>query len=83
MLDYGGIDGIGILQLNPFVSFKGLLRRKCYRGSVSHAEVGDFRNTMSGRADEDILLTIGAFSPEDIRVLTPLMTNRASPRRAT
>jgi restriction system protein len=33
----GGIDGIGILQVNPFVSFKVLFQCKRYKGAVSRA----------------------------------------------
>ena len=45
----GGIDGIGILQINPFVSFKVLFQCKRYKGTVSRAEVGDFRNAVYGQ----------------------------------
>lgn len=58
----GGIDGYGILELNPFVSFKVLFQCKRYEGSVSRAQVGDFRNAMIGRAEKGIILTTGTFS---------------------
>jgi len=48
-----GIDGIGVLQVNPFVSFKVLFQCKRYKGAVSRAQVGDFRNAMIGRADRE------------------------------
>lgn len=60
----GGIDGFGLLQLNPFVSFRVLFQCKRYKGSVSRAEVGDFRNAMIGRADKGIILTTGSFSSD-------------------
>ncbi len=63
----GGIDGVGILQLNPFVTLKVLFQCKRYKGSVSRAEVGDFRNAMLGRADKGIILTTGSFSSEAIK----------------
>lgn len=63
----GGIDGIGILQLNPFVTLKVLFQCKRYKGSVSRAEVGDFRNAMLGRADKGIILTTGSFSADAIK----------------
>ncbi len=63
----GGIDGIGILQLNPFVTLKVLFQCKRYKGTVSRAEVGDFRNAMLGRADKGIILTTGTFSAEAIK----------------
>jgi restriction system protein len=60
----GGIDGVGILQVNPFVSFKVLFQCKRYKGAVSRAQVGDFRNAMFGRADKGIIITTGTFSPD-------------------
>ncbi|MCX6320412.1 MAG: restriction endonuclease [Bacteroidia bacterium] len=63
----GGIDGYGMLELNPFVSFKVLFQCKRYKGSVPRAQVGDFRNAMIGRAEKGIILTTGTFSNEAIR----------------
>lgn len=59
-----GIDGLGILQVNPFVSFKVLFQCKRYKGSVSRAQVGDFRNAMLGRADKGIIMTTGTFTAD-------------------
>jgi restriction system protein len=59
-----GIDGIGILQVNPFVSFKVLFQCKRYKGAVSRAQVGDFRNAMIGRADKGIIITTGTFTAD-------------------
>lgn len=60
----GGIDGIGILQVNPFVSFKVLFQCKRYKGAVSRSQVGDFRNAMIGRADKGIIITTGSFTSD-------------------
>ena len=60
----GGLDGIGILQVNPFVSFKVLFQSKRYSGSVSPSQVRDFRGAMQGRADKGIILTTGTFTSE-------------------
>ena len=60
----GGIDGHGILQVNPFVSFKVLFQCKRYSGSVSSSQVRDFRGAMMGRADKGIILTTGTFTPD-------------------
>src|SRR5207247_9385385 len=49
----GGIDGIGILQVNALVSFKVLFQCKRYRGAVGPGQVRDFRGAMMGRADKD------------------------------
>lgn len=60
----GGIDGYGTLELNPFVSIKVLFQCKRYKGTVSRAQIGDFRNAMIGRADKGIILTTGTFSED-------------------
>lgn len=60
----GGIDGIGILQINPFVSFKVLFQSKRYSGSVSASQVRDFRGSMMGRADKGIIITTGTYTAD-------------------
>ena len=60
----GGIDGIGILQVNALVSFKVLFQCKKYAGSVSPSHVRDFRGAMTGRADKGIIITTGSFTSE-------------------
>ena len=60
----GGIDGVGILQVNPLVSFKVLFQCKRYVGSVTVAQTRDFRGAMMGRADKGIILTTGSFTAD-------------------
>jgi len=60
----GGIDGIGILQINPFVTFKVLFQSKRYAGSVSSPQIRDFRGAMMGRADKGIIITTGSFTAD-------------------
>lgn len=60
----GGIDGIGILQINPFVSFKVIFQSKRYSGSVSAPQIRDFRGAMMGRADKGIIITTGSFTAD-------------------
>ena len=60
----GGIDGMGILQINPFVSFNVLFQCKRYSGSVTPSQIRDFRGAMQGRADKGIILTTGTFTVE-------------------
>ncbi len=60
----GGFDGSGRLAINPFVSLTVTFQCKRYIGTVSRAEVGDFRNSMLGRAEKGIFLTTGSFSTE-------------------
>jgi restriction system protein len=58
----GGIDGIGVLQVTPFVSFKVLFQSKRYAGSVNASQIRDFRGAMLGRAEKGIILTTGTFT---------------------
>lgn len=60
----GGIDGHGLLSLNAFVSFRVLFQCKRYSGSVTPAQIRDFRGAMQGRADKGIILTTGTFTAE-------------------
>lgn len=60
----GGIDGNGILEVNPLVSFKVLFQCKRYSGSVGAGAVRDFRGAMMGRADKGIILTTGSFTSD-------------------
>lgn len=58
----GGIDGEGILEINPLMSFKVLFQAKRYVGAVSSSQVRDFRGAMQGRADKGIIITTGRFT---------------------
>lgn len=60
----GGIDGHGILELNPFVSFTVLFQCKRYQGSVTVSQVRDFRGALQGRADKGIIITTGTFTTD-------------------
>jgi len=60
----GGIDGIGVLRLNPLVGVKVVFQCKRYKGTVSRAQVGEFRNAILGRAEKGIMFTTGTFSKD-------------------
>jgi len=60
----GGIDGIGLLQVSPLVSFQVLFQCKRHKGTVTPSMVRDFRGAMQGRADKGIILTTGTFTAE-------------------
>lgn len=62
-----GIDGIGVLELNAFVSFKVLFQCKRYKDTVGPAVIRDFRGAMMGRADKGLILTTGSFTTESRR----------------
>lgn len=58
----GGIDGIGTLKVNPFVSFNVLFQCRRYQGAVTPSQVRDFRGAMQGRADKGLIITTGTFT---------------------
>jgi restriction system protein len=60
----GGIDGEGILEINPLLSFKVLFQCKRYQGSVGAGMIRDFRGALIGKADKGILITTGTFTME-------------------
>ncbi len=62
----GGIDGEGVLAVNPLVTFKVLFQCKRYKDGrqVNTSQVRDFRGAMAGRADKGIILTTGTFTSD-------------------
>jgi len=62
----GGIDGEGILEINPLMSFKVLFQSKRYKNgaSVTASQIRDFRGAMQGRADKGIIITTGRFTQD-------------------
>jgi len=58
----GGIDGEGILEINPLVSVKVIFQAKRYQDSVSSSQIRDFRGAMLGRAEKAIFITTGRFT---------------------
>jgi HJR/Mrr/RecB family endonuclease len=62
----GGIDGIGTLRVNAFVSLRVLFQCKRYKGTVGSPEVRNFRGAMQGRATRGVIMTTGGFT-EDAR----------------
>ena len=62
----GGIDGHGVLEINPLVTFRVLFQCKRYGDStsVTPSQVRDFRGAMQGRAEKGLVLTTGSFTGE-------------------
>lgn len=58
----GGIDGIGVLQVNDLVSFNVVFQCKKWANAVPPKEIRDLRGAMAGRADKAIFLTTSRFS---------------------
>lgn len=59
-----GIDGSGILRINPVVSFRVLFQCKRYKedNKVIRTQIADFRNSMLGRAEKGIFITTSYFT---------------------
>jgi restriction system protein len=62
----GGIDGHGVLAVNPLVTFKVLFQCKRYKDGrqVTVSQLRDFRGAMAGRADKGIIITTGTFTTD-------------------
>lgn len=60
----GGIDGKGILQINPLMSIHVLFQCKRYKGTVGADAMRNFRGAMTGRTDKGIFITTGTFTAE-------------------
>ena len=55
------------LKLIHLSALKCFFQCKRYKGGVSRAQVGDFRNAMLGRAEKGIIITTGHFTNEAIK----------------
>jgi len=67
----GGIDGHGVLEINPLVTFKVLFQCKRYGDRpVTPSQVRDFRGAMQGRADKGLIITTGTFTSDAKREAT-------------
>ncbi len=66
----GGIDGKRIVRISGFLSFHIIFQCKRYKGSVSSAQIRDFRGAMTGRADKGLVITTGTFTREAIKEAT-------------
>lgn len=66
----GGIDGKGIVRINGFLSFHIIFQCKRYKGSVSSAQIRDFRGAMTGRADKGLVITTATFTRDAIKEAT-------------
>jgi restriction system protein len=66
----GGIDGMGIARINGFLSFQVLFQCKRYQGSITAAQIRDFRGAMQGRTDKGLFITTGTFTRDAIKEAT-------------
>jgi ferredoxin-like protein FixX len=58
----GGIDGLGVLRLSPFVGVKVAFQAKKYANAVSSPEIRNFRGALSTQIDKAVLITTGRFT---------------------
>ena len=66
----GGIDGVGIVRIGGFLSFRVLFQCKRYKGSIGAGVVRDFRGAMVGRTDKGLIVSTGYFTQAAIREAT-------------
>jgi restriction system protein len=60
----GGIDGRGVLRLNPLLTSKVLFQCKRHSRTISSSDVRDFQAACQGRAEKGIFLATASFSPD-------------------
>ena len=58
----GGIDGVGVLQLNDLMSFNVVFQCKKWENTVPPKEIRDLRGAMDGRSDKGIFLTTSTYT---------------------
>ena len=58
----GGIDGVGVLQLNELMSFNVVFQCKKWENAVPPKEIRDLRGAMDGRSDKGIFLTTSTYT---------------------
>lgn len=59
-----GIDGRGILKVNPLFSMKVAFQAKRHQETVGPGVIRDFRGAIIGRADRGLVITTGTFTRE-------------------
>jgi restriction system protein len=60
----GGVDGLGVLQINALLSVSVVFQCKKWGQSVPPKEIRDLRGAMDGRAEKGIFLTTSTFSTQ-------------------
>lgn len=62
----GGIDGKGLLQINPLLSMQVVFQSKRYQANtpVTVSQIRDLRGAMAGRTDKGIFITTSTFTAD-------------------
>jgi restriction system protein len=63
-----GLDGEGILKINPFMSFRVVFQCKRYAEAVTSSHVSTFRGSIPSSVDKGILMTTGYFTADAIKM---------------
>jgi restriction system protein len=58
----GGIDGVGMIKIAGFLTFRVIFQCKRYQGSITSQQIREFKGTMVGRADKGLFITTGSFT---------------------
>ena len=63
-----GLDGEGILKINPFMSFRVAFQCNRYAEAVTSSHVSTFRGSIPSSVDKGILMTTGYFTADAIKM---------------
>ena len=63
-----GLDGDGLLKINPFMSFRVVFQCKRYEDAVTSSHVSTFRGSIPTNVDKGILITTSYFTTDAIRM---------------
>ena len=66
----GGIDGIGVVRISGFLSFKVLFQCKRWKNAIGPGVVRDFRGAMTGRTEKGLIMTTGSYTTAAMREAT-------------
>ncbi|OHD54574.1 MAG: hypothetical protein A2Y33_03470 [Spirochaetes bacterium GWF1_51_8] len=59
-----GIDGFGMLEINPLLSIKVYFQSKKYTKTVGPDKIRDFQGAIGGKSEKGIFITTGRFTKE-------------------
>ena len=60
----GGIDGIGIVKSNSFLSFRVAFQCKRWNTQVGASDIRDFRGSLASEVDQGVFITTSTFSKQ-------------------
>ena len=60
----GGIDGVGIIKSNSFLSFRVAFQCKRWSSQVGASDIRDFRGSLASEVDQGVFITTSTFSKQ-------------------